>query len=110
MLEKITEDKNKNELYNSSNNILLLNHYNLSKMRRNSTSLVLEKIPNEYSKKYFPLNNKPRKSDTSKHLSNNLVLRTPKKPKKSTYVNDSLDILSTMDKKEKRAPPEGDCS
>jgi len=85
MLEKITEDKNKNELYNSSNNILLLNHYNLSKMRRNSTSLVLEKIPNEYSKKYFPSNNKPRKSDTSKHLSNNLVLRTPKKPKKSQF-------------------------
>ena len=54
-------------------------------MRRNSTSLVLEKIPNEYSKKYFPSNNKPRKSDTSKHLSNNLVLRTPKKPKKSQF-------------------------
>ena len=93
MLEKNAEQKNSNELCNSSNNNLLINKYNSSQIKRNSSSLILEKLKKEYAEKYFSLNNKARKSDTSKHLSNNLVIRTPKKYKKSQFNKEENNNL-----------------
>ena len=93
MLEKNVEQKNSNELCNSSNNNLLINKYNSSQIKRNSSSLILEKLKKEYAEKYFSLNNKARKSDTSKHLSNNLVIRTPKKYKKSQFNKEENNNL-----------------
>ena len=93
MLEKNAELKNSNELCNPSNNNLLINKYNSSQIKRNSSSLILEKLKKEYAEKYFSLNNKARKSDTSKHLSNNLVIRTPKKYK--TSKTNPSDIVHT---------------
>ena len=93
MLEKNAEQKNSIELCNPSNNNLLINKYNSSQIKRNSSSLILEKLKKEYAEKYFSLNNKARKSDTSKHLSNNLVIRTPKKYKKSQFNKEENNNL-----------------
>ena len=101
MIGKIPKQKNIYEIPKSSNGKLLLNKFNSSKVRLNSTTLFLEQFQKEYSTKYFQTNNKNKKGDTPKHLSNNFVLRTPKHNDKNlSHFNNNLsnNLESYLDK------------
>ena len=87
MIGKIPKQNNKNVITNQNDNLYLLTKYNSSKIRRNSTTLYLEKFQKEYASKYFTPNNKNAKAETIKHLSNNFVIKTPTNNKKSQFNN-----------------------
>ena len=87
MLGKIPKQSNKNAITNPNETISILSKYNSSKIRRNSTTLFLEKFQKEYASKYFTPNNKNIKAETIKHLLTNFVIKTPKNCKKSQFNN-----------------------
>ena len=83
MQGKINKQRNKNVITNQNESISTLNKYNSSKIRRNSTTLFLEKFQKEYASKYFTPNNKNIKAE----ISNNFVIKTPKNNKRSKFNN-----------------------
>lgn len=98
MLGKIPKQSNKNAITNPNETISILSKYNSSKIRRNSTTLFLEKFQKEYASKYLTPNNKNIKAETIKPLSPNFVIKTPKNCKKSQFNNNLNNLNTNLEK------------